>query len=149
MAQIGTYINNVISNIEGSYNPEVEIKRFTDPEIKREWSSLQQRRNIEWEQIKNIDDVYRLIDVFKNTVESINQIPFGNLHVQDKYEMDVALYRVLQGLRKIAKLKGTITLFQPEWVRSISESEIDNMAETIITTINKMKSISVRKAMQD
>ena len=149
MTKTSAYINDAIKRIQSEYNPESSISRLNDTEIQREWSSFQHDANNFWRRINTLEDVRRLIDVFKNTVESVDKTPFGCLHVQDEYDMAIALYKVIHGLRKITVAMDTITCLQPEEFRIITESDVDNMTEIIMTTIGKMKSIIVRKAMQE
>lgn len=146
-----TYIEEKIKAIESTSDPRGYLVRLAsgDTEIRRMWKTETERDNICWRNINTNDDVIDLIDRFDGCVYFVEEnVPFGRGHIEDGYNMALAEYRALQGLRKLAQFIDTRpfnnTNFMP-----MSENEIDELFNRMNRIIDRMNQQNLRRAMQD
>lgn len=146
-----SYIESKISKIEETSNAKGYLSRLAngDADIRRLWREELENDNAHWRKINSNDDVIDLINRFDGQVQFVeNHVPFGNGNIIDGYNMALAEYRAVQGLRKMAQFIDP-SLCNPTKFTPISEEEIDKLFERMITIINRKNQQDFLRAIQD
>ena len=146
-----TYIEMKIKAFLEKSNPERYIAQLANGnlEIRRMWKSEQNHRNKNWQRINNNQDVIDLIDLFDRVVQSVEtQVRFGDGRIDDAYDMALAEYNALQGLRKLAQFINPRP-FNNSAFTTLSDSEIDELFERMDKIVKRMNIQNQRRAMQD
>ncbi len=146
-----TYIEEKIKVIESTSDPRGYLVRLAsgDTEIRRMWKAEIERDNTCWRNINSNDDVIDLIDRFDGCVHFVEEnVPFGRGHIEDGYNMALAEYRALQGLRKLAQFIDARPFNQTNFT-PMSENEIDELFNRMNRIIDRMDQQNLRRAMQD
>lgn len=121
----------------------------TDPEIKRRWKEEEKIRDRKWCEIKSNKDVYDLIDQFDGAVSIVEKFVWpGHGHIEDGFNMSLALYNAIRGLKKLAQFvdrhSGSADGFS-----EITEQEVDKIFSRLEEIYVRMEEMNMRRAMQD
>lgn len=145
------YIEEKIKKIQETSDPKGYLTRLasSDTEIRRSWKAELEKDNACWRNINTNEDVIDLIDRFDGRVRFVeDNVPYGSGHIEDGYNMALAEYRAIQGLRKMAQSIDP-SPFNPTRFTRMSESEIDELFERMNGIIGRMNQQNLRRAMQD
>ena len=146
-----SYIESKISKIEEISNAKGYLSRLAngDADIRRLWRDDLENDNAHWRKINSNDDVIDLINRFDGQVQFVEKhVPFGSENIIDGYNMALAEYRAVQGLRKMAQFIDPSPC-NPTKFTPISEEEIDKLFERMITIINRKNQQDFLRAIQD
>ena len=145
------YIEEKIKKLQEKGDPKGYLSRLasSDTEIRRLWNAEVEKDNTCWRSINTNADVIDLIDRFDGRVRFVeDNVPYGSGHIEDGYNMALAEYRAIQGLRKMAQFIDP-SPFNKTQFTPMSESEIDELFERINSIIGRMNQQNFRRAMQD
>ena len=145
------YIEGKIKKLQEAGDPKGYLSRLasTDTEIRRLWKAEVEKDNTCWRNINTNADVIDLIDRFDGRVRFVeNNVPYGSGLIEDGYNMALAEYRAIQGLRKMAQFIDPSPFNQTQFT-PMSESEIDELFERMNSIIGRMNQQNFRRAMQD
>lgn len=145
------YIEEKIKILERTSDPKGYLIRLAsaDTEIRRLWKAETEKDNTCWRNINSNDDVIDLIERFDGQVRFVeDNVPYGCGHIEDGYNMALAEYRAIQGLRKMAQFIDSHTFNQTNFT-PMSENEIDKLFDRINIIIDRMNQQNLRRAMQD
>lgn len=145
------YIEEKIKILERTSDPKGYLIRLAsaDTEIRRLWKAETEKDNTCWRNINSNDDVIDLIERFDGQVRFVeDNVPYGCGQIQDGYNMALAEYRAIQGLRKMAQFIDSRTINQTNFT-PMSENEIDKLFDRINIIIDRMNQQNLRRAMQD
>lgn len=145
------YIEEKIKKLQERGDPKGYLSRLasTDTEIRRLWKAEVQKDNTCWRNINTNADVIDLIEHFDGQVRFVeDNAPYGSGHIEDGYNMALAEYRAIQGLRKMAQFIDPNPFNQTHFT-PISENEIDRLFERMNSIVDRMNNQNFRRAMQD
>ena len=145
------YIEEKIKKLQERGDPKGYLSRLasTDTEIRRLWKAEGQKDNTCWRNINTNADVIDLIECFDGRVRFVeDNVPYGSGHIEDGYNMALAEYRAIQGLRKMAQFIDPNPFNQTHFT-PISENEIDRLFERMNSIVDRMNNQNFRRAMQD
>ena len=145
------YIEEKIKKLQERGDPKGYLSRLasTDTEIRRSWKAEVQKDNTCWRNINTNADVIDLIEHFDGQVRFVeDNVPYGSGHIEDGYNMALAEYRAIQGLRKMAQFIDPNPFNQTHFT-PISENEIDSLFERMNSIVDRMNNQNFRRAMQD
>ena len=145
------YIEAKIAKMQEISNPEVYLSLLahSDTEIRELWKEERKKDNACWRNIRTNKDVIDLIERFDGRVCFVEKnIPYGSGHIEDGYNMALAQYRAIQGLRKMAQFIDPSPFSQTEFVL-LSETEIDKLFDRMNDIVKRMNEQNMRRAMQD
>ena len=145
------YIEEKIKKLQERGDPKGYLSRLasTDTEICRLWKAEVQKDNTCWRNINTNADVIDLIECFDGRVRFVeDNVPYGSGHIEDGYNMALAEYRAIQGLRKMAQFIDPNPFNQTHFT-PISENEIDRLFERMNSIVDRMNNQNFRRAMQD
>ncbi len=145
------YIEEKIKKLQERGDPKGYLSRLasTDTEIRRLWKAEVQKDNTCWRNINTNADVIDLIECFDGRVRFVeDNVPYGSGHIEDGYNMALAEYRAIQGLRKMAQFIDPNPFNQTNFT-PISENEIDRLFERMNSIVDRMNNQNFRRAMQD
>ncbi len=145
------YIEAKIAKMQETSNPEVYLSSLahSDTEIRELWKEERKKDDACWRNIKTNKDVIDLIERFDGSVRFVEEhVPFGSGHIVDGYNMALAQYRAIQGLRKMARFIDPSPFHQTEFVL-LSETEIDKLFDRMNDIIERMNQQNTRRAIQD
>lgn len=96
------YIKKKIIDFEQKHYYMDYLNNANDPELKRSWKRELQQQNAKWQNIRCTKDVMDLIERFEGCVSLVERyVKVG--HIKDGYDMALALYNALLGLKKMAQ----------------------------------------------
>ncbi len=140
------YLKNKIKEFEQTHNYHGYLTNNYNKDISRRWKDEQARQNQKWQAINDNNDVIALINRYDNTVASFEKAT--HMFYEDGFDMALALYDVLQGLRKMAQFiepkRWNTTKFTP-----ISEEEADALFARLDGIAIRMSDVNLRRAMSD
>ena len=145
------YIEEKIKKLQERGDPKGYLSRLasTDTEIRRLWKAEVQKDNTCWRNINTNADVIDLIEHFDGQVRFVeDNVPYGSGHIEDGYNMALAEYRAIQGLRKMAQFIDPNPFNQTHFT-PISENEIDRLFERMNSIVDRMNNQNFRRAMQE
>ena len=134
------YIEVKIKKIQEKSDPEGYLSRLasSDTEIRRLWKTE-----------KENDNVMNLVNHFDGQVRFVEKnVPYGSGHIEDGYNMALAEYRAIQGLRKMAQFINPSPFHKTSFA-PLSEIEIDELFDRMNSIIDRMNQQNLRRAMQD
>lgn len=149
--QMKTYIESKINELLKTSNPEgyIKILASMDADIRRLWQSERSNDNRYWSQVNSNKDITDLIDNFDGKVSFVeNHVPFGCSNIEDGYNMALAEYRAIQGLRKLAQFIDPNPFSKTNFTL-LSEKEIDELFDRMYSIIKRRDQQDTRRAMQD
>lgn len=145
------YIEAKIKKLLETSDPKGYLMRLasSNQELHGLWEKELEMDNACWQRINTNEDVINLIDRFDGQVHFVeDNVPYGSGHIEDGYNMALAEYRAIQGLRKMAQFIDSSHFTQTKFV-PLSETEIDELFERINDIITRMNQQNFRRAMQD
>ena len=145
------YIEAKIAKMQETSNAEAYLSRLasSDIEIRQLWKAEREKDDAFWRNIRTNIDVINLIDRFDGQVRFVEEhIHYGSGHIEDGYNMALAEYRAIQGLRKMARFIDPSPFHQTEFVL-LSETEVDKLFDRMNDIIKRMNRQNMRRAMQD
>ena len=142
----GEYISEKIESFQRN-NYYYGYLTSTDPEIKNMWKNEQNNKDKKWRDIQSNDDVLKLIDLFESSVSFVEKYVKQG-HIEDGYNMALALDNALQGLRKLANNVDPHPWNQTEFTPMTTE-EIDDIFDRLEAIAVRMNEQNMRRAMQD
>ena len=148
---MNAYFEDKLTDLEKESNPEAHLRRLTcnDVELRKKWEHEQSINYSYFQTIKTNNDVIDLIDRFDWQVSfAEDRVPYGAWIAEDTYNMALAEYRALQGLRKMAKFIDKGKVSQVEFA-PLSEAEIDNLFDRMKGIILRMNKQNGLRGMQD
>lgn len=142
MEDMQEYLKSKLEEFNKKYNVEQQLNAYSDKELKRRWKSDRERARREWQFINNATDVNRYITGFVGTVKQYQGIKgiFA-----DSYDMDLALYRAILAIRKMAQCYDISSCD----FATCGKEEIDEIFDTLYQWLEKMNDVNMRRAMQD
>lgn len=145
--EIGKYITLKLQEFEKSHNYMGYLTQINDRDLQRQWKQELQEKDVNWRQINCTQDVLDLIDRFDGTVSFVeNHVKIGL--VEDGFNMSLALYRALQGIRKMAQFADPKP-WQQTKMFAVSTEEVDAIFNRLEEISKRMSSQNMRRAMQD
>lgn len=145
------YIEKKIDAYKKISNPESHLSSLasSDSEISRLWKTECEKNNYNWSKISTNEDVIELIDRFEGQVHFVeNNVPYGSGNIIDGYNMSLAEYHALQGLRKLAQFIDPHPWSKTEF-KVLSKSEIDELFDRMEQIVKRMNEQNFRRAMQE
>ncbi|MSS64178.1 hypothetical protein [Velocimicrobium porci] len=142
MEDLQEYLKERLNEFRKTYNVEYYLNAYSDKELKRQWKSDYERTRGQWQSIKSISDVKRYVNGFVGTVKQFQNIK-GLF--SDAYDMDLALYRAVCAIQKMAQCYD-IEDFD---FHMFQKDDIDEMFDTMYQWLEEMKNVNMRRAMQD
>lgn len=145
------YFEVKIKKIQEKSDPEGYLSRLasSDTEIRRLWKTEKENDNVCWRNINTNDDVMNLVNHFDGQVRFVEKnVPYGSGHIEDGYNMALAEYRAIQGLRKMAQFINPSPFHKTSFA-PLSEIEIDELFDRMNSIIDRMNQQNLRRAMQD
>ena len=145
--EIGKYITLKLEEFEKSHNYMGYLTQITDRDLQRQWKQELQEKDVNWRQINCTQDVLDLINRFDGTVSFVeNHVKVGL--IEDGFNMSLALYRALQGIRKMAQFADPKPWHQTTKF-AVSTEEVDDIFNRLEEITKRMGSQNMRRAMQD
>ena len=142
MEDLQDYLKEKLSEFNKTYNAQFHLNAYSDKQIKRQWKEDYKRIQGQWQSVRSISDVERYVNGFKATVKQYQGI---RGIFTDAYDMDLALYRAVSAIQKMAQCYD-IDEFD---FHTYSKEDIDKMFLTLDEWLDKMKNVNMRRAMQD
>ena len=145
------YMEMKLQTFQGTNDPKGYLSRLAsvDSEIRRLWRLEQEKDNSNWRRIRTNEDVIDLINRFDGAVRFVEEnVKFGYGHIEDGYNMALAEYRALQGLRKMAQFIDPSPFNNSEFT-PLSEPEVDELFNRMSKIVKRMNDQNLRRAMQD
>ena len=145
------YIEEKIKKLQATSNPKSYLMTLasSNAELRRLWKAEVEKDNACWRKINTNADVIDLIDRFDGQVHFVEaNVPYGYGHIEDGYNMALAEYRAIQGLRKMAQFIDPSPFIRTQFT-PMSENEIDELFERMDSIISRKNQQDVRRAMQD
>lgn len=142
MEELQEYLKEKLIEFKKTYNVEYHLNAFSDRELKRQWKWDYERTRGQWQSVKSISDVKRYVNGFVGTVKQYQNIKGV---ISDAYDMDLALYRAVSAIQKMAQCYDMddfdFHMFEKE--------DIDEIFDTLYQWLEEMKNVNMRRAMQD
>ena len=142
MEELQEYLKEKLNEFRKTYNAEYHLNTYSDRELKRQWKSDYERTRGQWQNVKSISDVKRYVNGFVGTVKQYQNIKGV---FSDAYDMDLALYRAISAIQKMAQCYD-IDDFD---FHMFKKEDIDEMFDTLYQWLEEMKNVNMRRAMQD
>lgn len=142
----GEYISEKIESFQRN-NYYYGYLTSTDPEIKNMWKNEQNNKDKKWRDIQSNDDVLKLIDLFESSVSFVEKYVKQG-HIEDGYNMALALDNALQGLRKLARNIDPRPWNKTEFT-PMTTQEIDAIFDRLEAIAVRMSKQNMKRAMQD
>lgn len=121
----------------------------TNPELKRRWKEEEKNRDRKWRQIESNKDVYDLIERFDGAVSFVEKfVEPGYGHIEDGFNMSLALYNAIWGLKKLAQFADRYS-WSTHGFSEITEQEVDNIFSRLEEIYIRMDKMNMRRASQD
>ncbi|MDD4370700.1 MAG: hypothetical protein PHD56_06485 [Anaerostipes sp.] len=136
------YLQDKLKEFNRSYNALGHLNSYSDKQIKRQWKEESSRTQRQWQSIQSISDVTRYVNGFTGTVAQYKNI---RGLFSDAYEMDLALYRAVNAIQKMAQCYD-IDDFD---FCNFSIDNIDKMFNTLYKGVEEMQKVNMHRAMQD
>lgn len=145
--ETGKYITEKLKQFNATHYYMGYLNDSYDADIKRMWKIEQQQNDRKWQEIKCNQDVLKLIERFDGAVSFVEQhVKVG--HIEDAYNMALALHDALRGIRKLAQFVD-----KRPWSTSnfteMSISEVDELFDRLERIAIRMEQQNFRRAMQD
>lgn len=142
MEDLQEYLKEKLNEFKNTYNAEYHLNAYSDKDLKRQWKSDYERTRGQWQSVKSISDVKRYVNGFIGTVKQFQNIEGV---FSDAYDMDLALYRAVSAIQKMAQCYY-IDDFD---FHTFDGEDIDEMFSTLYQWLEEMKNVNWRRAMQD
>ncbi len=140
------YMEGKIREFEQQHQYRGYLTNNYDKEIIRRWKDEQARKDQKWRAINNYDDVVTLINRYDNIVASFEKADRG--FYEDGFDMALALYDALQGLRKMAQFIEPKPWNTTKFTQ-VSEKEADALFARLDGIALRMSNVNLRRAMSD
>lgn len=142
MEELQEYLKEKLIEFKKTYNVEYHLNASSGRELKRQWKWDYERTRGQWQFVKSISDVKRYVNGFVGTVKQYQNIKGV---ISDAYDMDLALYRAVSAIQKMAQCYDMddfdFHMFEKE--------DIDEIFDTLYQWLEEMKNVNMRRAMQD
>ena len=142
MEDLQEYLKEKLKEFNKAYNAEYHLNTYFDRELKRQWKSDYERTRGQWQSVKSISDVKRYVNGFVGAVKQYQNVK-GLF--SDAYDMDLALYRAVSAIQKMAQCYD-IDDFD---FQMFGKAEIDDMFNVLYEWLKEMQNVNIRRAMQD
>lgn len=142
MEELQEYLKEKLNAFKKTYNAEYHLNTYSDKELKRQWKNDYKRIRGQWQSVKSISDVNRYVNGFVGTVKQYQSIKG---FFSDAYDMDLALYRAVSAIQKMAQCYD-IDDFD---FHMFGKTDIDEMFELLYIWLDEMRNVNMRRAMQD
>lgn len=141
----GEYLSEKLREFTGRHYYQGYLT-IPDRELERRWKAESANRDQKWRRIKSNRDVFDLIDRYDSAVSFVEEhVKVG--HIEDAFNMALALHNALQGLRKLAQ--ATDTPFPPDGFSPLSPEEIDAVFDRLERITERMDQENMKRAMAD
>lgn len=142
MNELQDYLKEKLNEVKKTYNAEYHLNSYFDRELKRQWKIDYERTRAQWQSVKSIADVKRYVNGFVGNVKQYKNV---RGLFSDAYDMDLALYRAISAIQKMAQCYDMDDFD----FRAFGKEEIDDMFSVLYKWIEEMRNVNMRRAMQD
>ena len=145
------YINEKIKAFEGLYHPAYSLNTLasSDAGLRSSWKRDRAKSEAKQREIRTNDDVISLIDRFDDAVDHVDEyMQSGPGCIEDAYDMYLAAYNAIRGLRKLAQFTDPFLCFESGF-SELSEDEVDQLFDRMNDIAKRMDALNMRRAMQD
>lgn len=136
------YIKNKLRELNSIYNVEQHLNSYTNRHIKQQWNEDSKNVYKQWLSVKSISDVEIFINGFIGTVKQYENV---NGVFTDAYDMDLALYKVVNAIQKMAQCYDSHDFN----FHTLNTNDIDEIFSTLHDGLNRMNNVNMHRAMQD
>lgn len=145
--ELDKYIENKLQQFVSTHPYSGYLNIQNDRELQRKWKNEQSQRDLLWRQITCNDDVFSLIDRFDGSVSFVEKhVEIG--HIEDGFNMALALYRALLGIKKLSQFCLPRTYHTTNFT-PLSVEEVDFMFNRLDSIYTRMQEQNTKRAMQD
>lgn len=145
--ETGKYITEKLRQFNAAHYYMGYLNDSYDADIKRMWKIEQQQNDRKWQEIKCNQDVLKLIEHYDGTVSFVeHHVKVG--HIEDGYNMALALHNALQGMRKLAQFVDKRPWSTGNFTE-MSIGEVDELFDRLEKIAIRMEQQNSRRAMQD
>lgn len=145
--ETGKYISEKLRRFQETHYYMGYLNHSGDPVSKRRWKQEQQEDTRKWQEIKCNQDVLDLINHYDGTVSLIEKYAKVG-HIDDAYDMALALHDALRGLRKMSQFVDRHP-WSTDGFSEISIDEVDALFDRLESIAARMQTQNLRRAMQD
>lgn len=144
MNDIKNYIIDKLTEFNDKYNVKHKLDSCwgNDKDMKRQWKRDCENVRLQWQDVNSVSDVKMYIERYASIVERYQNIRGVYL---DSYYMDLALYRVISALQKMAQCYD----YEALGFNGCNKEEIDALFDRLYQVFSDMEDVNIRRAMQD
>lgn len=139
-----SYVKDKLAEFNTQYNVKYKLDSCwdNDREIKKQWKKDREKIRLQWQEVNSISDVKTLIERYASTVKRYKNI--RGVYT-DSYDMDLALYKVVSALQKMARCYDIEAL----GFNKCSKEDIDDIFDNLYKILAEMEDVNMCRAMQD
>ena len=142
MNDLQVYLKERLADFNKTYNAEYHLNSYFDRHIKQRWKDDYERVRGQWQFVRSVSDVKGYVNGFVGTVKQYQNV---NGLFTDAYDMDLALYKAVSAIQKMAQCYD----FEDFDFHTFGKEDIDNVFTTLYQWLEEMKNVNMRRAMQE
>lgn len=144
MSELQNYLKTKLNDFSQTENVLYRLNAYCeyDRELKRQWKRDREEIRNQWQDISSVAVVQECMRGYAATIERYKNIK--GIY-SDAYDMDLALYRVVSAISKMAQCYD-MERFD---FHTYGKEEIDNLFVELNRLLKEMNDVNLRRAMQD